>query len=112
MGRSDNDYATARRLRREMSLPEVLLWSELRWADVKIRRQHPVEPYVLDFYCFAAKTAFEVDGVAHDMGDRPARDEERDAFLAERGIRTVRIPASEVLRSVKDVAEGIIAMCR
>ena len=105
-------YAKARRLRREMSLPEVLLWQELRQSDVKFRRQHPIGPYAVDCYCAAAKTGFEVDGVAHDMGDRPTRDEERDAFLATRGVTIVRIPASDVLGSAQDTADAIIRMCR
>jgi len=40
-----------------MSLPEVLLWRELQQASVKFRRQHPLGPYVLDFYCPTAKLA-------------------------------------------------------
>jgi len=64
----------ARGLRRDTSLPEVLLWRELRQSDVKFRRQHPIGPYVADFYCAAAKTIFEVDGIANNMGDRPEHD--------------------------------------
>ena len=47
----------ARKLRSEMSLPEVLLWRQLRLRPVglKFRRQHPAGPYVLDFYCAAAR---------------------------------------------------------
>ena len=58
----------ARKLRSEMSLPEVLLWRELRLrpGGYKFRRQHPAGPYVLDFYCAALGLAIEVDGMAHD----------------------------------------------
>ena len=114
MRKSDHDYATARRLRRTLSLPEGLLWRELRRKPqgVKFRRQHPLGPYVLDFYCAAAKLAVEVDGIAHDMGDRPERDEARDAFARSQGIEVTRIPASDVLTSPADVAESIVALCR
>ena len=114
MKKSDHDYANARRLRRTLSLPEGLLWRELRGKPdgVKFRRQHPLGQYVLDFYCAAAKLAVEVDGIAHDMGDRPQRDEARDAFVREQGIEVVRIPAADVLTSPQDVAEGIVALCR
>ena len=66
----------ARSLRRSMTLPEVVLWKVLRArpAGIKFRRQHPVGPYVLDFYCEAALTGIEVDGMAHDMGENPLRD--------------------------------------
>jgi very-short-patch-repair endonuclease len=104
----------ARELRRKLSLPEVLLWRELRGgaSGASFRKQHPVGTYVVDFYCAAAKLAIEIDGVSHDMADRPVRDEVRDAELRERGIETVRIAASEVLAAPGDVAEAIAAMCR
>lgn len=107
-----HNYAKARQLRRTMSLPEVLLWQELRKANVKFRRQHPVGPYVLDFYCAAAKVGVEVDGIAHEMGEQPQKDEVRDGWLRQQGIRIVRVPAVEVLRSASDVAASIVAFCR
>lgn len=110
----EHNYTAARRQRRKLSLPEGLLWRELRGQpeDVKIRRQHPVGPYVIDFYCAQAKTGFEVDGIAHDMGDRPKRDERRTEWLAEQGIRLVRIPAKDVLADPVEVASAIVALCR
>jgi len=95
-----------------MSLPEVLLWRELRQSDLKFRRQHPVGPFIVDFYCAAAKLAIEIDGIVHDMSDRPERDAARDAFIGERGITTIRIAAKEVLASPIDSMESIIALCR
>ena len=102
----------ARQLRKKMSLPEVLLWQHLRLADLNIRKQHPCGPYVLDFYCPAAKLAIEIDGVAHDMGDRPLRDEARDAFLRERRLEVIHPTAAEVLRDVSAAADTIVAACR
>lgn len=97
-----------------MSLPEVLLWRLLRLEPdgVKLRRQHPLGAYVLDFYCAETRTAFEIDGIVHDMGDRPARDEVRDAWFASQRIEVVRIPATEVLRSPEDVAERMVRYCK
>ena len=108
-----HNYAAARRERKQLSLPEGLLWRELRRqpAGEKMRRQHPVGPYVIDFYCAQAKTGFEVDGIAHDMGDRPARDEHRAEWLAGQGILLVRIPASDVLADPVAVASAIVALC-
>ncbi|WP_324186883.1 endonuclease domain-containing protein [Pelagerythrobacter aerophilus] len=102
----------AKRLRREMSLPEVLLWQQLRSSPrgLRFRKQHPAGRYVLDFFCARANLAIEIDGLAHDMGDRPARDEERDAWLRERRIGTLRILASDVLADATAVAEGILAL--
>ncbi|MBB3032650.1 endonuclease domain-containing protein [Alteriqipengyuania lutimaris] len=106
------DTARARQLRQKMSLPEVLLWRELRkQSDVKFRRQHPLGLYVLDFYCAAAKLCIEIDGIAHDIGTAPTRDAIRDEWLREQGIKVLRIAASEVLRSPHEVAEGILRLC-
>jgi very-short-patch-repair endonuclease len=98
--------AKARALRRAMTPPEIRLWQILRArpAGLKFRHQHPAGPYVLDFYCAAAKLVLEVDGVAHDMGDNPERDLRRDAWLQTRGYRVLRIPAVEL----KDNAEGVL----
>ncbi|RYB05373.1 DUF559 domain-containing protein [Lichenibacterium ramalinae] len=73
--------ARARRLRRAMTPPELRLWSALRRRPEgrKFRRQHPLGPYVLDFYCDEARLGVEVDGLAHDLGSAPARDRMRDA---------------------------------
>ena len=104
----------ARKLRAGLSLPETLLWQHLRLQPdgVKIRRQHPIGEWVLDFYCAAARVAFEIDGMAHDMGDRPVRDERRDEALGALGIEVMRIPAADVLRSPEAVAEGIVRYCK
>ena len=97
-----------------MTLPEVLLWQQLRGSPrgIRFRKQHAADDFVLDFFCARANLAIEVDGAAHDMGDRPARDEARDAWLAERRIETLRLPAGDVLADPVAVAEGIIALAR
>lgn len=105
--------AKARRLRRDLSLPEGLLWRELRARPegLKFRRQHPTGAYVIDFYCGDARLAIEIDGEAHGSGDRPVRDAARDAWFAQAGIKTLRIPAREVLTDLRAVVQGIIAAC-
>lgn len=105
----DDGKRRARRLRQEMSLPEILLWRELHKQEVRFRKQHPAHPYTLDFYCARASLAIEIDGQAHGYGDRPKRDAVRDAWLAERGVRTLRIPASAVLRDIEGVLAYILA---
>ena len=114
MRKADHDYATARRLRRGMTLPERMLWRELRGKPdgVKFRRQHPLGRYVLDFYCPAAKLAIEIDGIAHGMGDRPVQDVARDAFVRAQGIEVVRVAAREVLDDPASVAASTVALCQ
>jgi len=103
----------ARKLRREMSLPEGLLWNRLRGRPmgVKFRSQHPIGDHIVDFYCAAKQLAFEIDGIAHDMGNRPQRDASRDATLNGMGVRVVRIAATDVLRDVEGTADSIVRHC-
>jgi very-short-patch-repair endonuclease len=100
----------ARKLRREMSLPEVLLWQQLkaRPHGLKFRKQHPVDPYIVDFYCAEKRLVVEVDGIAHDMGENPARDEQRNALLAERKLEVLRIAAKDILKDVTATAQSIV----
>ena len=104
--------AQARKLRKNMSLPEVLLWRLLKGQPmgVKFRRQHPSDKIGMDFYCLDARLVIEVDGFAHDTGDRPERDVKRDAWLHSQGLETVRIPATDVLEDPVSVAESIVAI--
>ena len=104
----------ARRLRRQMSLPEVLLWQQLRErrGGFKFRHQHPAGPYSLDFYCAEARLCIEVDGEAHACGANPALDERRDALLASHGVATLRIAAREVFSNPEGVIAGIVEAAR
>jgi very-short-patch-repair endonuclease len=100
----------ARRLRRSMCLPEILLWQRLRGSPegLAFRKQHPIDPYVADFYCAAARLVIELDGAAHDRGDRPKRDEARAAFLEAKGYCLLRIAAQDVLNDPGRVAQAIV----
>jgi very-short-patch-repair endonuclease len=97
-----------------MSLPEVLLWRQIRLRPegLKFRRQHPAGPYVLDFYCDAARFALEIDGGGHDNEAASARDRHRDSWLAEAGICTRRFTANEVLQNLEGVLFAIIEEVR
>jgi very-short-patch-repair endonuclease len=103
----------ARQQRRAPSLPEVLLWRHLRGnpGGVHFRRQHVIGPFVADFYCAAAKLVIEIDGIAHDLGDRPQRDARRDQFLVGLGLAVVRIPATDVLSAASSVADQLVRRC-
>ena len=103
--------SNARHLRRTLSAPEARLWSRLRErgpGKPVFRRQHPIGPYVLDFYCVKARLAVEIDGISHDMGDRPRRDMRRDAWLEARGVTVMRIAARELARGIDEAADAIV----
>jgi very-short-patch-repair endonuclease len=98
---------TARRLRKDMTDAERKLWFALRGRQLgraKFRRQHPLGPYVIDFYCEAAQLAVEVDGSQHV----PERDAARTAWLEAHGCRVVRFWNHEVLCQLPAVLETIL----
>jgi adenine-specific DNA methylase len=100
----------ARKLRKEQTDAEKLMWFLLRdrrLAGRKFRRQHPVEPYVLDFYCHELRLAVELDGGQHNMPEGRRHDEKRSKFLVEKGIRVLRFWNHDVLRDTEVVLEAI-----
>jgi len=103
----------ARKLRSEMTLPEGLLWRELRSrpSGLKFRRQHPAGIYVLDFYCAAAKLAIEVDGMAHDGLEAARKHGARSHYLRSQGVATLRVPASAVLTDLHVTVARIVEVC-
>jgi very-short-patch-repair endonuclease len=105
---TDRSRLAARKLRRAMTLPEVLLWQELRKmpGGLRFRRQYPAGPYILDFFCAAARLAIEVDGEAHNRGASPAHDAMRDNWLRQEGVEVLRISARDILGNL----EGAVAM--
>ncbi len=103
----------ARRERRSGNLPEVLIWRELRKrpGGFKFRRQHPLSDLVLDFACLERRLAIEIDGIAHDLGDRPERDVARDAYLESRGFAVLRLPARLILADLESAIAAIVSAC-
>jgi very-short-patch-repair endonuclease len=88
----------AKQLRREMTGPEKRLWSFLRdhrLRGLKFRRQQPIGPYVVDFFCSSAKLILEIDGESH--ADRGEYDRARQSFLEKAGYRVLRISNDDVL---------------
>jgi very-short-patch-repair endonuclease len=103
--------ASARRLRRQLSLPEMLLWRLLRLnrRELRFRKQHAIGPYVADFYCPAAKMVIEIDGATHDLSQDA--DGRRDAYMRSLGLKVIRISAADVLADPEAVADGIYRLC-
>ncbi|RJG54396.1 endonuclease domain-containing protein [Sphingobium terrigena] len=103
----------ARKFRRALTPPEVILWQWMRGRPqgLKFRRQHPLGFYVLDFYYAAARIAIEVDGAVHDDPRQMAHDAQRDAWIAAQGVRIIRIRAADVLADLDAVARHILDRC-
>jgi ATP-dependent DNA helicase RecQ len=105
---SAKTHDRAKQLRRDATAPERILWSALRsrkLGGLKFRRQHPIEPYIVDFFCATAKLIVELDGESHD--GREQYDRRRDAFLRSLGFKIIRISNDDVLETLDGVAEFI-----
>jgi len=100
--------AHARELRGQQTDAEQLLWNMLRakrFLGHKFRRQHPIEPYILDFYCDELKLAIELDGGQH--AEQQNYDEHRTRALEACGIRVLRFWNNDVLAQTEAVLEAI-----
>ena len=90
----------AKRLRLNATAAERRLWQVLRnkqFAGLRFRRQQPIGPYIVDFYCSAARLIIELDGGHHADGSTPARDQVRSRWLEARGYRILRFWNSDIL---------------
>ncbi|WP_439478639.1 endonuclease domain-containing protein [Brevundimonas sp.] len=86
----------AKRLRAEPTWTEAKLWERLRLLPIRIRRQAPIGPYVVDFACLRARLVIEVDGGVHDLPEVALRDLKRDKWLADEGFRVLRIDSRRI----------------
>jgi very-short-patch-repair endonuclease len=105
----------ARRLRRDSTDCERILWDRLRRRSldgIKFRRQHPLGPYVLDFFCEEARVGIELDGGGHDEDEQRLRDARKARHAEERGIRILRFWNTDVLQNVDGVLETILRAVR
>jgi very-short-patch-repair endonuclease len=107
--RTQERTARAQQLRKDATRPERILWSRLRSAQmgVSFRRQHPVGPYILDFYCAPKRLAVELDGDQHGTTEGLAHDAARTRFLNAKAIRVLRFTNSDVRENLDGVCEGI-----
>ncbi|RZA34033.1 MAG: DUF559 domain-containing protein [Lysobacteraceae bacterium] len=99
-----------RKLRKDSTEPEQLVWSFLRdrrLHNQKFRRQKSLGPYVLDFYCHELKLAVELDGGQHNEPERHASDAKRDAYVASHAVTTLRYWNHDVLHRTETVLEDI-----
>ena len=104
----------ARELRRALTPAERKLWSALRGKQLyglKFRRQHPLPPYIVDFYCHEKRLIVELDGGQHNEVARTAYDLERTAWLQGKGLRVIRFWNYEVETNLVGVLEAIARAC-
>jgi very-short-patch-repair endonuclease len=102
----------ARALRRDLTKAERIVWYGLRahrLDGASFRRQTPIGPYIVDFVSHSAKLVIEIDGGQHFEGRHGARDKRRDAFLAAKGYRVLRVSNLDVMTNRTGMLESIAA---
>ena len=102
----------AKELRQKMTPTEKMLWERLRnrqLGGLKFRRQHPLGPFVADFYCAEKRLVVEIDGSIHlKQGEMDAsRTGQFEAF----GYRLIRFWNDEVIKDIEGVLERILDAC-
>jgi very-short-patch-repair endonuclease len=101
----------SRSLRRDMTEAEKLLWSKLKYKQLKgfqFNRQKPIGNYIVDFYCLSAKLVIELDGGQHYTEENRLKDKVRDEYMAGIGLRVLRFSDRDVFENIDGVVEMIM----
>jgi very-short-patch-repair endonuclease len=99
----------ARELRQAQTPAESKLWRHLRNRKLKykFRRQHPIELFIIDFYC-AAKLLIEVDGALHFDKTQMEYDQARTEYLENLGYKVIRFTNDDVRYNIHTVVAKIL----
>ncbi|MEZ4707460.1 MAG: endonuclease domain-containing protein [Caldilineaceae bacterium] len=104
--------AQAKDLRKRLTVAERQLWDRLRRKGLgllKFRRQHPIGPFIVDFYCAERDLIVEIDGEIHHS--QTASDAQRTQDLQRRGYRVIRFTNDQVLHHIDAVCAAILIEC-
>ena len=97
-------------MRKNPTPAEHLLWQRLRHkqvAGLRFRRQHPINRFIVDFYCAEARLVIEVDGSIHAAPEQAEYDADRQMFLDQLGLQVLRFSNTQVLTETDAVLEVI-----
>ncbi|MFA6112746.1 MAG: endonuclease domain-containing protein [Sphingomonas sp.] len=109
-GRSTKSSAlgNAKHMRTNPTEAERALWQVLRnkrLAGWKFKRQQPIDPYIVDFICFAERLIVEADGSQHVEN---AYDSRRDDWLRSQDFRLLRFWNNDILKNPEGVLTSIL----
>ncbi len=104
----------ANEMRKDPSAAEKKLWQALKTdkLGVTFRRQHPIGPFIADFYCSELRLVIEVDGATHASHEAQEYDAARDEHMRALGLTVLRFSNSAVLKGLDTVLESISACIR
>ena len=96
-------------LRKNMTKEERHLWYDfLKSFPLQFKRQKPIGPYIVDFYCPKARLVVELDGSQHYEANGISSDIERDEYLRSQGLRVLRYSNADVNQRFNSVCEDIM----
>jgi very-short-patch-repair endonuclease len=104
--------AAPKKLRANTTPHERILWralKELPLEGTHFRRQAPIGPYIVDFFCPAKRLVIELDGGHHNEDEEVQRDQVRQEWLEQEGYRVVLFWNSEISGNLNGVLERIYA---
>ena len=98
----------ARKLRKNSTLTEILLWNELKARRMKgyqFMRQKPIGDHIVDFYCSKLKLVIEINGASHN--EKLKKDRIRQERLDSLGLKVLRFQDSTVREDMRGVLTAI-----
>ncbi len=100
----------ARNLRNNMTKGEWKLWGNIRnkQLDIRFRRQHPIDNYIVDFIALKIGLIIEIDGAQHSESRKEENDKIRTKYLERLGLKVIRFNNYEVLTNIDGVIAKII----
>jgi leucyl-tRNA synthetase len=103
----------AREMRQSQTAAEATIWQHLqnRKLEYKFRRQHPVERFIIDFYCVELKLCIEVNGDTHLQPEQQEYDAARTEYLEAIGCTVIRFTNNDVRYNIHSVAQEIMNTC-
>jgi very-short-patch-repair endonuclease len=105
-----NLKAFSRKLRKNSTLGEILLWQQLRAGSMKnytFNRQKPLDRYIVDFYCKPLNLVIEIDGSYHLEEEQKVKDAERQRILEKIGLNFLRFSEQQVRKDMDCVLKEI-----
>ena len=102
--------AHAREMRHPQTSAETIVWKVLRNKSTgyKFRRQHPIDMFIIDFYCAEAKLLIEIDGDSHFIPKQEEYDKARTEYLEDLGYKLIRFTNNDVRYNIHVIADQIM----
>jgi very-short-patch-repair endonuclease len=101
-------------LRNAMTKPEIKLWEFLNKSKIlglRFKAQHPIDRFIVDFYCHSLKLVIEIDGEIHNLSENHEYDFGRTFELEKFEIKIIRFTNEQILNNIDHVKKEILKIC-